>query len=125
MVEFMMLINLKMITQEVLKFLKKTKVTIESLLCHSHWNANFNASAGTDASQNFESIGHSNDAKELLKKYRIGTFVEKKVVVNEKERETKVGNEKTVSTNWIPVATALAAITIIGFLVYSRQKKSN
>ncbi|CAH0767127.1 unnamed protein product [Diatraea saccharalis] len=31
--------------------------------------------AGKDASENFDDIGHSIDAKELMKKYRIGELV--------------------------------------------------
>lgn len=31
---------------------------------------------GTDASENFDDVGHSNDAMELMKKYQVGEVVE-------------------------------------------------
>lgn len=31
---------------------------------------------GTDASEDFDDVGHSNDAMELMKKYRVGELVE-------------------------------------------------
>lgn len=86
---------------------------------------------GLDATKAFEEVGHSKDAREQLKKYHIGTLVEKKVEVTEKEKQQDkaVGDKSSTYagavSHWIPLATAATAIAIIGFLVYSRQKKSS
>lgn len=32
--------------------------------------------AGKDATENFEDVGHSTDARELMKKYKIGELIE-------------------------------------------------
>ena len=56
--------------------------------CHEHFGGYevlLNASGG-DATENFEEVGHSDNAKALLKPYCIG--VTKQVPENEKEGDT-------------------------------------
>ncbi|XP_028176187.1 cytochrome b5 [Ostrinia furnacalis] len=60
--------------------------------------------AGKDASEDFEDIGHSLDAKDLMKKYRIGELVD----------EDKKQAKKSAQVNWHPSATAAAEPGFVG-----------
>lgn len=52
--------------------------------------------AGKDASEDFDDIGHSLDAKELMKKYLIGELVD----------EDKTSGQKSRQVNWTPAPAA-------------------
>lgn len=55
--------------------------------------------AGKDATEDFEDIGHSLDAKDLMKKFRIGEIVD----------EEKVENKRARSSTWTAPAAAATA----------------
>lgn len=44
--------------------------------------------AGKDATENFEDVGHSSDARELMKQYKIGVLCEADQVTTKKESST-------------------------------------
>ncbi|XP_068629944.1 cytochrome b5 [Battus philenor] len=60
--------------------------------------------AGKDATEAFEDVGHSNDARELLNKYKIGTLPGKEV--------KKAACSKSNNLKWAIVA--LAGAILIG-----------
>jgi len=76
--------------------------------------------AGKDATENFEDVGHSTDARTLMKQYLIGELVEEdKLHVAAKERKwgDDAGEEETSSwKSWlIPMALALTASLVFRF----------
>jgi len=76
--------------------------------------------AGKDATENFEDVGHSTDARTLMKQYLIGELVEAdKLHVAAKERKwgDDAGEEEASSwKSWlIPMALALTASLVFRF----------
>jgi len=74
--------------------------------------------AGKDASEAFEDVGHSTDARDLMKQYLVGELVEEEKAKTKKVQErtwgTSTGNEGAAEGgNWrswiLPVGFALAA----------------
>lgn len=76
--------------------------------------------SGKDASEQFEDVGHSSDAREMMTKYKIGDIAEsdrKKEVPKEKPKWDAADVDTSSSwTSWvIPAALALAATVIYRF----------
>ena len=69
--------------------------------------------AGIDSTEAFEDVGHSSDAREMLKEYLIGELQEadKKGTLDTGPKSTSAGNEDNPGwTQWIfPVGIALLA----------------
>ncbi|XP_060525591.1 cytochrome b5 isoform X2 [Cylas formicarius] len=75
--------------------------------------------AGKDASENFEDVGHSSDARELMVKYKIGTLVasERKPEIRKKADPASWGENTDSSQSsfksWIlPIALGLLATVV-------------
>lgn len=43
--------------------------------------------AGTDSTEQFDDVGHSQDAKDILKQYHVGTIVESERASNKKAKK--------------------------------------
>ncbi|BET01155.1 Cytochrome b5 type [Nesidiocoris tenuis] len=78
--------------------------------------------SGKDATESFEDVGHSSDARDMMKKYKIGELVEEDRVNTEKKTQSwdsKAGSSSN-DNNWnawlIPVVLALAAVVVVKFL---------
>lgn len=71
--------------------------------------------AGQDGSQGFDDVGHSDDARELLKKYKIGTL---------SPEEKRKANESCSNCRLKWAVLALAGALLIGFALkkYLAQK---
>ncbi|TDG51637.1 hypothetical protein AWZ03_002097 [Drosophila navojoa] len=70
--------------------------------------------AGKDATENFEDVGHSNDARDMMKKYKIGELVahERTKVAQKSEPtwSTDTQNEESSIKSWIvPLVLCLVA----------------
>ncbi|XP_018902946.1 cytochrome b5 isoform X2 [Bemisia tabaci] len=70
--------------------------------------------AGKDATENFEDVGHSTDAREMMAKYKIGELAESDRKALEKEEKSRVADSSSNSDNssswksWvIPVVVGL------------------
>jgi len=73
--------------------------------------------AGKEATEMFEDVGHSTDARELMKKYKIGELVEseRKQVPERKEPDWGSQDKKDESsiTNWVlPLLLGLVATVV-------------
>ncbi|GBM16199.1 Cytochrome b5 [Araneus ventricosus] len=76
--------------------------------------------AGKNATEAFEDIGHSTDARELMKQYRIGELCEedkKKIVeIEEKNHWPVNANDDSSWKNWlIPITVAVLASLLYRF----------
>jgi len=77
--------------------------------------------AGKDGTENFEDVGHSTDARTLMKQYLIGELVEADKTSTTQAKEKKWGNESEGEepSSWkswlIPMALALTASLIFRF----------
>lgn len=76
--------------------------------------------SGKDASEQFEDVGHSSDAREMMIKYKIGDIAEcdrKQEVPKEKAKWESAETDTSSSwTAWIiPAALAIAATVIYRF----------
>ncbi|GFV00085.1 cytochrome b5 [Trichonephila clavipes] len=76
--------------------------------------------AGKHASEAFEDIGHSSDARDLMKQYCIGELCEedkqKIVEIEEKNHWPVGGNDESSWKNWlIPIAVAILASLLYRF----------
>ena len=67
--------------------------------------------AGLDSSQEFEDVGHSKDAREMLDDYEIGRL----------EEDLKQGTDSSPWSGWIPIACASLGILVLARLVISRM----
>lgn len=70
--------------------------------------------AGKDATENFEDVGHSNDARDMMKKYKIGELVEsERTSVAQKSEPTwstdTQGEESSVKSWLLPLVLCLFA----------------
>lgn len=81
--------------------------------------------AGRDASEAFEDVGHSTDARELMQKYKIGEVVEhERKPVNEKTNinwnTSQDDNNKSSISQWlVPIALGVIATIIYRFYFQS------
>ncbi|XP_045603757.1 cytochrome b5 isoform X2 [Procambarus clarkii] len=79
--------------------------------------------AGTDATEGFEDVGHSTDAREMMKEYYIGELAEEDKK-NSKDRGPKswASDSSSNDNNWkmwlIPVGLAVA--TAFAYRVFAR-----
>ncbi|KAH8399026.1 hypothetical protein KR215_001054 [Drosophila sulfurigaster] len=76
--------------------------------------------AGKDATENFEDVGHSNDAREMMKKYKIGELVasERTNVAQKSEPtwSTDTQAEESSVKSWIvPLVLCLVATLFYKF----------
>jgi len=76
--------------------------------------------AGKDATENFEDVGHSTDARTLMKQYQIGELVDAdKSNAEAKEKKWGSESEPEDASSWkswlIPMALALTASLIFRF----------
>ncbi|XP_063625366.1 cytochrome b5-like isoform X1 [Cydia splendana] len=67
--------------------------------------------AGSDATQAFEDVGHSEDARELLKQYKIGTLPD-----DEKSPKPVPCNWK-----WYALAALIIGAIAVGAVVYKKN----
>ncbi|KAL3268093.1 hypothetical protein HHI36_007220 [Cryptolaemus montrouzieri] len=81
--------------------------------------------AGRDASDPFEDVGHSSDARELMVKYKVGEIIDsERKPVKEKHSDWSSGSENANSENtlksWIiPIALGIVATIIYRFYFLS------
>ncbi|XP_045474015.1 cytochrome b5-like [Harmonia axyridis] len=81
--------------------------------------------AGRDATDPFEDVGHSSDARELMAKYKIGEVIDsERKQVKEKIPDWSSGNDNATSENtmksWlIPILLAVMATIIYRFYFLS------
>ncbi|ALC41660.1 Cyt-b5, partial [Drosophila busckii] len=76
--------------------------------------------AGKDATENFEDVGHSNDARDMMKKYKIGELVEsERTSVAQKSEPTwssDTQNEESSMKSWLlPLVLCLVATLFYKF----------
>lgn len=76
--------------------------------------------AGKDATENFEDVGHSNDARDMMKKYKIGELVaHERTKVAQKSEPTwssDTQNEESSMKSWIvPLVLCLFATLFYKF----------
>ncbi|CAH0388228.1 unnamed protein product [Bemisia tabaci] len=76
--------------------------------------------AGKDATENFEDVGHSTDAREMMAKYKIGELAESDRKALEKEEKSRVADSSSNSDNssswksWIiPIILGLVGTFIL------------
>ncbi|XP_019871500.1 cytochrome b5 [Aethina tumida] len=78
--------------------------------------------AGKDGSEAFEDVGHSNDARELMAKYKVGEIVEseRKPVKDRNVEWTSSSNEDSSQSSFktwiIPVTLGIVATLVYRFL---------
>ena len=71
--------------------------------------------AGLDSSEGFDDVGHSMDAKEMLKDYEIG-------VIEQDEAPSSGSKGDSWPFMWIPVTCAmLAAVLLVKFTVFNKK----
>ncbi|PFX17457.1 cytochrome b5-like isoform X1 [Stylophora pistillata] len=75
--------------------------------------------AGGDATENFEDVGHSSDARELMEQYFVGELTEEDQIP-EKSKEKKTIQHDEGKPNWINniLLPAGAAAVVIAIAVY-------
>ncbi|EDW89200.1 cytochrome b5 [Drosophila yakuba] len=76
--------------------------------------------AGKDATENFEDVGHSNDARDMMKKYKIGELVEsERTSVAQKSEPTWSTDQQTEESSvksWlVPLVLCLVATLFYKF----------
>ncbi|KAI8437894.1 hypothetical protein MSG28_010576 [Choristoneura fumiferana] len=78
---------------------------------------------GTDASEDFDDIGHSLDAKDLMKKYEIGELVEEEKTAEKKRpiwnsvSEVKEAHSGGVLSSWkLPLVLGIVATVLYTYL---------
>ncbi|CAH2091688.1 unnamed protein product [Euphydryas editha] len=78
--------------------------------------------AGKDASEDFDDVGHSSDAKDLMKKYRIGELVDEDKVELKKrhfnwEEYNKENSKNSFISSWkFPVVLGLLMTVLYTYL---------
>ncbi|XP_017562723.1 cytochrome b5 [Pygocentrus nattereri] len=81
--------------------------------------------AGTDATESFEDVGHSTDAREMLQQYYIG-----ELHMNDRKKEAKkevyitTSKESSSWTTWLIPAVAAAVVGIM-YRYYMLERKSS
>ncbi|KAF4513872.1 UNVERIFIED_CONTAM: hypothetical protein B566_EDAN017208 [Ephemera danica] len=81
--------------------------------------------AGKDGTESFEDVGHSTDARELMKKYKIGELVEedRKAPPSKETRswESSGDGDNSSWRSWlIPIALGIIATIIYRFFVQTK-----
>lgn len=76
--------------------------------------------AGKDATEHFEDVGHSTDAREMMNKFKIGELVEsERTVVPEKSepvwQNSQSDNEQSAKSWLIPLVLGLFATLLYTF----------
>lgn len=74
--------------------------------------------AGGDATEGFDDIGHSNDAKELMKKYIIGEVVEEDRIVTQKRSMSWSDNNKNDTSSGLSSIVIPIILGIIATIIY-------
>ncbi|XP_031639588.1 cytochrome b5 [Contarinia nasturtii] len=79
--------------------------------------------AGKDASESFEDVGHSTDAREMMKRYKVGEVIEsERTAVQEKtpqywNNETSSTEDESAYKQWlIPLVLGILATIIYRYL---------
>ncbi|KAJ8736721.1 hypothetical protein PYW08_007377 [Mythimna loreyi] len=77
--------------------------------------------AGKDASEDFDDVGHSLDAKELMQKYVVGEVVESERVKVQKRtmswEDSKLDNEPSFTSSWkFPVLLGVVVTVLYTYL---------
>lgn len=84
--------------------------------------------AGKDATEEFEDVGHSSDAREVMKKYKIGELVEEDKRQNKKapKKSTPVssssgsGDDFSIWKSWLlPLTLGVLAIFVYRYFIAS------
>jgi len=73
--------------------------------------------AGKDGTEAFEDVGHSTDARELMKKYKIGELVEEeRIETDEKKLTWQPEKDPRSQSSWkswlVPIALGIAATIV-------------
>ncbi|SPP75716.1 cytochrome b5 [Drosophila guanche] len=84
--------------------------------------------AGKDATENFEDVGHSNDAREMMTKYKIGELVEsERTSVAQKSEptwSTDTKNEESSVKSWLlPLVLCLVATLFYKYFFGSAKQQ--
>ncbi|KAI8099367.1 cytochrome b5 [Halteromyces radiatus] len=74
--------------------------------------------AGKDATESFEDIGHSDEAREILEKYLIGELDEASRVDNHKFDPIRAGELPEQKQSGSALRVLLPAVVVAGVLVY-------
>ncbi|KAE8743673.1 hypothetical protein FOCC_FOCC010714 [Frankliniella occidentalis] len=78
--------------------------------------------AGKDATEPFEDVGHSSDARELMAKYKVGELIEseRKKIKEPAAKDWSADNNSEDSSSWkswlIPVTLGILATIVYRFL---------
>ncbi|XP_070763899.1 cytochrome b5 type B isoform X2 [Enoplosus armatus] len=81
--------------------------------------------AGADASESFEDVGHSTDAREMLQQYYVGeVHMDDRKKVTEKEEDDTNSGESSSWTTWLIPATAAIVIGVM-YRYYMFEHKSS
>jgi len=80
--------------------------------------------AGKDGTEAFEDVGHSTDARELMKKYKIGELVEEdRTETEEKKLTWQPEKEEKNQSSWkswlVPIALGIAATIVYRYFFLS------
>lgn len=80
--------------------------------------------AGKDATEQFEDVGHSTDAREMMNKYKVGELAESeknKEKAKEKPKWDATDTENSSSwTAWVIPATIAIAVTVIYRFLFAK-----
>ncbi|XP_023344072.1 cytochrome b5 [Eurytemora carolleeae] len=79
--------------------------------------------AGIDSSENFEDVGHSSDAREMLEEYYIGELHEDDKVETEKAKAWGPGPVPVEESSWIttyliPISVALGCAILYRYFMH-------
>ncbi|XP_035446822.2 cytochrome b5 [Spodoptera frugiperda] len=77
--------------------------------------------AGKDASEDFDDVGHSLDAKDLMQKYKVGEIVESERVYAQKRQisweDNKQENDSSFTSSWkFPVLLGIVVTLLYSYL---------
>ncbi|KAK4003131.1 hypothetical protein OUZ56_004912 [Daphnia magna] len=85
--------------------------------------------AGKDATEPFEDVGHSTDARELLKEYLIGSLPENeaKKVSEKNPANWAKKDEETKPASWASwlIPMSLAVVASVGYRFYTSTNQGN
>lgn len=85
--------------------------------------------AGKDATEPFEDVGHSSDARELMAKYKVGELVEseRKKVKEPAARNWSTEDDSENTSSWkswlIPVSLGILATIVYRFLTATQMSR--
>ncbi|XP_031550968.1 cytochrome b5-like [Actinia tenebrosa] len=76
--------------------------------------------AGGDATESFEDVGHSSDARDLMKDYHIGELVEEDKRDNVPSKKPNYGDEtkKESGSSWLSILLPAAIVVTIAMISY-------